>query len=114
NAMEAAAKNPSGMAGGGMAMGAGFAMANQMGNAMAQPGTAAGPPPLPRAVAYFADIGGQQAGPFDAAAFQQQVGGGRITRDPLGGKQGMGDWLRAGDVAELARVFSRTPPPMPR
>ncbi len=115
NAMEAAAKNPSGMAGGGMAMGAGFAMANQMGQAMTQPNAGPGtPPPLPQAMAYFAAIGGQQAGPFDATALTGQVDAGTITRETLVWKQGMSDWMKAGDVAELARVFSRTPPPMPK
>lgn len=116
-ALEAAAKNPSGMAGGGMAMGAGFAMANQMGQTMAQGAQAVGPatpPPLPAAVQYFAAINGQQAGPFDLGAFQQRVGTGEITRDTLVWKQGLGDWVRAGDVAELAKVFAAVPPPMPK
>jgi membrane protease subunit (stomatin/prohibitin family) len=116
-ALEAAAKNPSGMAGGGMAMGAGFAMANQMGHTMAQGAQQVGPatpPPLPAAVQYFAAINGQQAGPFDLGAFQQRVGAGEITRDTLVWKQGLGDWVRAGDVAELAKVFASVPPPMPK
>jgi membrane protease subunit (stomatin/prohibitin family) len=42
-ALEKAADNPGGMASGGMGMGMGFAMANQMGQAMTQPGQVAQP-----------------------------------------------------------------------
>ena len=43
NAMEEAAKNPGGMAAGGMGMGMGFAMANQMGQSMNTPQQGQGP-----------------------------------------------------------------------
>ena len=120
NAMEAAANNPSGGgAAEGMGLGMGFAMANQMGQAMNQsqqatpPAMPGAPPPLPTAAAWFAGIGGQQAGPFDLNQLQQQVGGGRITRETLMWKQGMGAWTKAGDIPELASLFGATPPPLP-
>jgi len=114
NAIEAAAKNPSGMAGGGMAIGAGFAMANQMGQTMSQagPAGAATPPPLPHTVQFYAAINGQQAGPFDPGALQQRIADGQVTADSLVWKEGMGDWVRAGDVPELARLFTKVPPPI--
>src|SRR5215218_7281892 len=63
NAIGDAAKNPSGIAGAGAGMGAGFAMANQMGAAMAGQ-TNASPPPLPQAEGYHVAIDGAQQGPL--------------------------------------------------
>ena len=114
-AMQAAAQNPGGAAGAGIGLGAGFAMARQMGAMIQQSDTSpAAPPPLPQALQYYAAIGGPQAGPFDAAALQAKVHAGEITRDTLVWKQGMGDWMKAGEVAELARTFAKVPPPLPK
>ncbi len=122
NAIEHAAKNPGGMAGAGVGMGAGFAMGQQMAQAMAPqaapaaPAAApapAAPPPLPSALAYYAAIGGQQAGPFDMPTLQAKAQGGEIARDTLVWKQGMANWAPAGEVAELGSLFSRVPPPLP-
>ena len=113
-------------AGMGMGMGAGLGMgqmmAGMMGNmqqqgAGQQPQQAAaapaGPPPLPAAVQFYAAIGGQQAGPFDMAALQQQVQAGQITRDTLVWKQGMSSWTAAGQVPDVANLFGAAPPPLP-
>ena len=117
NAMEDAAKNPSGMAGGGMSMGMGFAMANQMGQAMSGQqgaGSAATPPPLPKSMQFFAAIGGQQAGPFDITALQQQIKSGQLTRQTLVWREGMSDWLPVEQVEELKALLGNvTPPSMP-
>ncbi|MDI6450181.1 SPFH domain-containing protein [Anaerobaca lacustris] len=110
NAMEEAAKNPSGMAGGGMGMGMGFAMANQMGQAMADQGTA--PPPLPQSGPFYAALEGQQAGPFDLAAMQQHIESGRLTPQTLVWRKGMAGWVAAEHVKELKRLFDG-PPPLP-
>jgi membrane protease subunit (stomatin/prohibitin family) len=107
-----AAKNPGGLAGAGAGMGAGFAMANQMGAAMAaqnaQP--TATPPPLPQqsAGAFFVALDGKQAGPFNVNEL-----GGKITRDTLVWRQGMAQWTRAADVAELKSIVESMPPPLP-
>ena len=123
NAMEAAADNPGGMAAGGMGMGMGFAMANQMGAAMnsqpqaappaAAPPAVATPPPLPTASPWFAAIGGAQAGPFDLATLGGKVQNGEVTRDTLVWQQGMAAWTAAGQVAELQGLFAQVPPPLP-
>ncbi len=112
NAMEAAAKNPGGMAAGGMGMGMGFAMANQMGQA-ASPQAQAAPPPLPQAAQFYAAIGGQQAGPFDVNQLRQMAASGNLTRETLIWKQGMPQWTPAGSVPEVAQVFGHVPPPLP-
>ncbi len=114
NAMEEAAKNPGGMAAGGMGMGMGFAMANQMGQSMqGAQGQQATPPPLPQATAFFVAINNQQAGPFDMNVLQQYVQSGQLTRETLVWKQGMAQWTQAGQVSELAQLFGATPPPLP-
>lgn len=118
NAMEEAAKNPGGMAAGGMGMGMGFAMANQMGQSMqgqqGQQGPQATPPPLPhQAAAFFVAVNNQQAGPFDMNILHQYVQSGQLTRETLVWKQGMAQWTPAGQVGELAQLFGAMPPPLP-
>lgn len=116
SAIRDAATTPNSAAGAGMGLGAGFAMgaqmANQMGGAMNASGAAA-PPPLPTAVAFHVAIGGAQTGPFDLIALQSQASGGQIKRDTLVWKNGMAQWVKAGEVSELASLFANTPPPLP-
>lgn len=118
NAMEKAAENE-GMAGGGMAMGMGFAMANQMGQSMSpqqqqqQQRAPAAPPPLPPQKTYHVAVGGQQAGPYDTNSLKQQIQNGQVTRDTLVWAEGMAGWTKAGDVPELSRLFGSVPPPLP-
>ena len=123
NALENASKNPGGagsdMMGAGMGVAMGLAMANQMAGAMnpgaaaAQPtGGHAAPPPLPSA-GFFLALGGQQVGPLDVAAIQQRVMAGQVSRETLVWRQGMPNWTAAGQVPELAGVFSTLPPPLP-
>jgi membrane protease subunit (stomatin/prohibitin family) len=116
NAMEDAAKNPNGTAGGGMSMGMGFAMANQMGQAMSGQagGSAAAPPPLPQSAKYYAALDGQQAGPFDLAALQKHAQSGQLTRQTLVWREGMSDWIPAEQAEELKSIFSTAPPPLPQ
>ncbi len=106
-----AANNPSGLAGAGAAMGAGFAMAGQMGQALsapsAQPTTT--PPPLPdHSSGYYAALDGKQAGPFDLANLR-----GKITRDTLVWRAGMAQWTRAADVPDLKSLIDSMPPTLP-
>jgi membrane protease subunit (stomatin/prohibitin family) len=116
NAIGDAAKNPNGLGGAGVALGAGMAMAGQFAQAVApQPAAppAAAPPPLPTATAYFAAIDGKQAGPFGHAALATAVREGKVTRATLVWSQGMAAWTAAGQVAELADLFAAMPPPLP-
>jgi membrane protease subunit (stomatin/prohibitin family) len=109
-AMEEAARNPGGMAAGGMGMGMGFAMANQMGQQLG--GTQ--PPALPASAAmFYAAIGGAQAGPFDLATLGRKVQAGEISAATLVWKQGMAQWTPAGTVPELGGLFTAAPPPLP-
>ena len=109
NSIPDAARNPGGLAGAGVGLGAGVMMGQQFAQAMAAP------PPLPAAAAagFFAAIGGQQQGPFGLDALQQQAAKGQLTRETLVWRQGLAQWVQAGQVPELASVFSSVPPPLP-
>jgi hypothetical protein len=88
--------------------------AQMMGN-MAGAASAAGtPPPVPSAAAFHVAVGQSQAGPFDLGALRQQVASGQLTRSSLVWKNGMAQWAKAGDVAELASLFADVPPPVPQ
>jgi membrane protease subunit (stomatin/prohibitin family) len=114
-AIPEAAKASGGLAGSAAGMVMGVNMANQVAAGMQanQQVAAAGPPPLPKAVSFFAAINGQQAGPFEQGALADKVTAGTITRDTLVWKQGMPAWTAAGQVAELKSLFDSTPPPLP-
>jgi membrane protease subunit (stomatin/prohibitin family) len=123
NAMLAAAQNPAGP-GPGATIGLGMTMAHQMMNPGMVPGFAPGaapvaaggappslPPPLP---AFHVNLGGQSAGPFDAAAMSQHAARGQVRPDTLVWTQGMAAWAPAGQVPQLAYLFaSAGPPPLP-
>ncbi len=127
-AIPTAAANPGGLAGMGASLGAGVAIGNQMGGAFAgaagtsgvvtpantqTPAAAAGPPPLPMAVAFHVAMNGAQAGPFDMGALAGHVNAGRITRATLVWRTGMAGWAAAEAVPELATLFAAVPPPLP-
>ena len=103
-AMTSAANNP---AGGGMAAGLGAGM----GMAMA----AAAPPPPPPPVEHVWHVasGGEVTGPFSKAAMGRMVTEGTLTRDSMVWTQGQDGWLAAGEVIELAQLFTVMPPPPP-
>jgi membrane protease subunit (stomatin/prohibitin family) len=111
NAIADSAKNPGG---GNPALD--LAMGVALGNRVAQNLQTDGggsPPPLPTAAAWFLAVNGAQDGPHDAAALQQRIASGALTRETLVWKQGMPAWTAAGQVAELAALFAAAPPPIP-
>jgi hypothetical protein len=116
-AITEAAQNPGGgVAGAGVGLGVGAALGQQMAAALSPQGGAAapaagGPPPLPGG--YFLGINGQQVGPVTVADLPARVASGELTPDTLVWQQGMAQWTRAGDVAEVNAVFAAAPPPLP-
>lgn len=56
---------------------------------------------------YYLNSAGQNVGPLDIETLRAHG----ITRETLVWAQGMPDWTKAGDVAELACLFQATPPP---
>jgi membrane protease subunit (stomatin/prohibitin family) len=117
NALEDMANNP-GSGSNMMGMIAGLGMGNVVGGAAQnaaqspqQPGAA--PPPIPQQTQWYAAVDGQQVGPMDQAALQKQIQAGSITTDTLLWRQGMANWTPAGQVADVAALFSSGPPPIP-
>lgn len=113
--IEEAAKNPGGSASAGIGMGMGFAMANQMGQNMSQNNNInqqqnTTPPPLNQ---YYVAVNGQQSGPFGWQQLAQMAQSGQLTKDSLVWKNGMAEWLAAGQVPEVAKLFTQVPPPLP-
>lgn len=120
-AMTAAASNPSGggMAAG-MGAGMGIAMAQQMGPwGTAQrpaPQTPAAPPPPPPERVWHIAENGETSGPFSRATMGRMAAGQdarALTRETLVWAAGLDGWLPAGEVPELATLFTVMPPPPP-
>ena len=98
-------------AGMGMAMGAQMTGQGPWG---AVPGAA--PPPLPGQVAevvWHVAEGGQSTGPFGKAHLARLAAAGSFTRDTLVWAPGQDGWKKAGEVPDLARIFTVQPPPVP-
>ncbi|QFT82088.1 SPFH domain / Band 7 family protein [Roseovarius sp. THAF27] len=124
-AMTAAAKNPGGAGGGmgaGIGAGLGMAMAGQMagqggpwGASAHQSSPAASPAPPPPPVEHVWHIAenGQTHGPYSKAALGRMASEGKLTRDSHVWTAGQDGWLKAGDVQELAQLFTILPPPPP-
>ncbi|MQQ07731.1 DUF4339 domain-containing protein [Epibacterium sp. SM1979] len=139
-AMTAAAQTPNSGMGAGLGMGMGMAMAQQMGNQFgagaagpasgpwgARPAPAAAhpqapvasghaaPPPPPPPVEHVWHIAenGATTGPYSKARMGRMAQDGTLTRATLVWTPGQDGWKAAGDVAELAQLFTILPPPPP-
>lgn len=118
DAMLAAANNPGGTMGDMMSAGMGVAMGGMMANQFGQGGAqqqqtaSSAPPPLPSAVSFHVDQGGQATGPFTIDQLRAGVASGQLTKDTLVWNATMAGWAAASSVAQLANLFA-TPPPLP-
>lgn len=106
--------NPAGMMTG-MAMGG--VLGQQMGGMMNQMGQNAQmgmqqPPAMPQSM-YFVNINNQQAGPFSVQQLMQMAASGQVTAQNYVWKQGMPQWVHAGQVTELQSIFAPAMPQMP-
>lgn len=67
-----------------------------------QSGTA--PPPLPSA-AYYVAVEDEQTGPYSMSELRRMAGDGSLTRDSLVWKEGMEEWIPAGEMENLVKLF---------
>jgi len=112
--------NPAGMMTGMMMGGAmGQQMAGMMQNmGQKMQGAMNTPPPMPN-VQYHVSVNGAQAGPFNMQQLAQLTQNGQLTPQTYVWKQGMQNWVFAGNVDELSALFappapgSMPPPPPP-
>ncbi|MYM56595.1 SPFH domain-containing protein [Thalassovita mangrovi] len=114
-AMTAAAQTPQSGMGAGIGMGMGMAMAQQMANQGpwgARPQAHVPPPPPVEHVWHVAE-NGETKGPFSKASLGRMATAGDITRDTYVWTAGQDGWKKAGDVMELAQLFTVMPPPPP-
>jgi membrane protease subunit (stomatin/prohibitin family) len=114
-AMQAAASNPGGDGGmgAGLGMGMGMAMANRMAGSLGTAPAGDAPPPPPQERVWHVAVAGETRGPFDEATLGAMAGRGEITRATHVWTPGQDGWKRAGEVADLARLFADQPPPPP-
>ena len=98
-----------------MAMGGavGSGMAGMMGNMMQGMNDPKQSPPPPPNVQYSISHNGQQSGPFSFNELQMLVTQGKLTKETYVWKQGMSDWIVAGQVNELSSLFAAAAPPPP-
>ncbi len=113
-AMTAAASNPGGSGmGDGLGMGMGMAMAQNMAGMGAAAPVAAAPPPPPAEKVWHIAENGQTKGPFSKAALGRMVADGGLKRATTVWTAGQDGWTAAGDIDELAQLFTVMPPPPP-
>ena len=67
------------------------------------------PPPIPETKYYVAE-NGTQTGPFELETLRKMIDDGKFKKDNLVWTNGMQDWLRAEEVAELNALFPNIPP----
>jgi membrane protease subunit (stomatin/prohibitin family) len=100
-----------------MAMGGavGSGMAGAVGGMMQGMNEQKQTPPPPPNVSYMVSTGGQQSGPYNLEQLKQFVNTGEFTKQTHVWKQGMDNWIEAGNVQELASIFAANvqPPPPP-
>lgn len=114
--MEKAAENPNGIMGAGVGMGMGMGMGNQMNNTMFnqnQNQNNTVPPPPPMATQFFVAVNGAQTGPYTEQVMQQMIQQGSLKAETMIWKNGMAAWAAANQVAEIAKLFTMVPPPLP-
>ena len=70
-------------------------------------------PPPPPVTQYLISVNGQQAGPFNMQQLQQMVMSSQLQTNTYVWKQGMQNWVEAGQVMELQSLFNAMPPPPP-
>jgi len=121
-AMTEAAKTPNSGMGAGIGAGMGMAMGQAMAGpwgarpAASQPAAApsmAPPPPPPAEAVWHLAENGQTSGPFSRADLGRMVAEGRLSRTTHVWTPGQDGWKHAGEVTELAQLFTVMPPPPP-
>jgi membrane protease subunit (stomatin/prohibitin family) len=121
-----AMSNPASGAGAAMATGMGAGMGVGMAQQMvaqgpwgavpagAQPGYAQpAPPPPPVEKVWHIAENGQTKGPFSKATMGRMASEGGLKRDTLVWTPGLDGWKPAGEITELAQLFTVMPPPPP-
>ena len=72
------------------------------------------PPPIPMD-RYYVAVAGKPMGPYDQNELSELSRQGKFSRDHLVWKEGMPDWVKAGNVSDLNSIFGSPSgmPPIP-
>ncbi|MEO0386709.1 MAG: SPFH domain-containing protein [Pseudomonadota bacterium] len=115
-ALQAGATTPGGGIAAGLGAGMGMGMAGQMAAGQgpwgARPAPTPPPPPPPERVWHIAENGATE-GPFSRADLGKRVQSGQMSRQTLVWTPGIDGWTEAGQIPELAQLFTVMPPPPP-
>ena len=106
----------------GMGAGMGMAMAERMmtgpwGRRTSDQSMGATPPPVPNAPVekvWHVAVKGKATGPYSRAELARKVDDGKIARDTFVWTVGLDGWKTAGELDELATLFTISPPPAPK
>ncbi len=71
-------------------------------------------PPPPVEHAWHVALNGKAQGPYSKADLGRMVTEKKITRETLAWTEGLDGWKEAGNVNELAKLFTVSPPPLPK
>ncbi len=71
------------------------------------------PPPPPVEHVWHIAVNGETTGPFSKADMGRKAGSGELLRTTYVWTAGQDGWMLAGDVVELAQLFTVLPPPPP-
>ncbi len=122
-AMSVAARTPDSAAGAGLGaglgMGLGMGLARQLSDrqdpqaGMPPASAPVSPPPPPVEHVWHIAENGATHGPYSRATLGRMAGEGRFNRKTHVWTAGQDGWKRAGDVPELAQLFTVLPPPPP-
>ncbi len=114
-AMTRAADNPSGGMGAGLGLGMGMVVGQSgpWGTPTQAAAAPLAPPPPPVEHVWHIAENGQTKGPFSLASMGRMAADGSLTRETQVWTPGQDGWMRAGEVADLARLFTVMPPPPP-
>lgn len=85
---------------------------NAMSGISQQTVSGAVPPPIPTSM-YHVAVDGQATGPYVLPVLGQMAAVGQFSSDSLVWKNGMGQWIKAGEVDELKKLFENVIPPIP-
>ena len=85
---------------------------NMMGGMNQQPLAGAVPPPIPSAT-YHVAVNGRATGPFDIPVLAQMAAAGQFAANSLVWRNGMAQWVAAGQIDELKHLFADQMPPIP-
>ncbi|MBN2881435.1 SPFH domain-containing protein [Candidatus Woesearchaeota archaeon] len=120
--METAAENEGSagsMINAGLGLGAGLSLGNSMGNQFNQAGNnlntnPSTPPPIPNQKKFFFVVNGVHSQPFLLSDLPKLISEGMVKQETLAWTEGLQDWVKASEIEEIKKLFSQTPPPIPK